>query len=416
MLIQAAGSTFGTYFHDTTFGESHVGGVGCVIDGCPPRLPISEADMQVETMVALVLVHQPMAQYAQCNLFPLNPALQEPMQLPNLEPAKISLGKMEALRVVVGWIDGCLGGGGLGSVVALGGSMGWIQGPQQGVAAAMEQTVVMQWSKAAAVQWRHRGRFLRRQVFHVGGGRVAALDGVWMRVPLFSALLLSDSQFSKSYSQFLNAFIIAMLRPMTFKRTPRGNAKGSPVNLMIEDQSRLTEKRPRPNCPEPICWAVVDSFQIQHKLEGNTKLWISWTMELKRVAGGFWQVGGARVHGSGGHWRFRCWSRWWQMGAVLGGGIMVVAAEVIGAHGGFWVRNREAAVMDRQQGGSDVTEQGGSSAMEATRLVSQAAALTSWQHGGSISAAHSADNGSTGMGRTSLPLWGNNRGWFSGFR
>ncbi|KAG5547343.1 hypothetical protein RHGRI_013128 [Rhododendron griersonianum] len=104
------------------------------------------------------------------------------------------------------------------------------------------------------------------------------------------------------------------------------------------------------------------------------------------------------------------------MGAVLGGKIMVAAAVAIGAHGGFWVSNREAAVMDRQQGGSDVTEQGGSSAMEATRVVSQAAALTSWQHGGSISAAHGGDNGSTGMGGASLPLWGSNRGWFSGFR
>ncbi|KAL2555361.1 Chorismate synthase [Forsythia ovata] len=46
--IQASGSTFGTYFRVTTFGESHGGGVGCVIDGCPPRLPLSEADMQVD--------------------------------------------------------------------------------------------------------------------------------------------------------------------------------------------------------------------------------------------------------------------------------------------------------------------------------------------------------------------------------
>ncbi|CAA3026864.1 chorismate synthase 1, chloroplastic [Olea europaea subsp. europaea] len=46
--IQAAGSSYGTYFRVTTFGESHGGGVGCVIDGCPPRLPLSEADMQVD--------------------------------------------------------------------------------------------------------------------------------------------------------------------------------------------------------------------------------------------------------------------------------------------------------------------------------------------------------------------------------
>ncbi|ERN15965.1 chorismate synthase 2, chloroplastic [Amborella trichopoda] len=43
-----SGNTFGTVFRVTTFGESHGGGVGCVIDGCPPRIPLSEADMQVE--------------------------------------------------------------------------------------------------------------------------------------------------------------------------------------------------------------------------------------------------------------------------------------------------------------------------------------------------------------------------------
>ncbi|KAK4366530.1 hypothetical protein RND71_014410 [Anisodus tanguticus] len=46
--IQATGSTYGNYFRVTTFGESHGGGVGCIIDGCPPRLPLSESDMQVE--------------------------------------------------------------------------------------------------------------------------------------------------------------------------------------------------------------------------------------------------------------------------------------------------------------------------------------------------------------------------------
>ncbi|KAK4279686.1 hypothetical protein QN277_011425 [Acacia crassicarpa] len=46
LQIQAAGSTYGNYFRVTTYGESHGGGVGCVIDGCPPRLPLSEADMQ----------------------------------------------------------------------------------------------------------------------------------------------------------------------------------------------------------------------------------------------------------------------------------------------------------------------------------------------------------------------------------
>ncbi|XP_073304841.1 chorismate synthase 2, chloroplastic [Primulina huaijiensis] len=46
--IQASGSTFGTYFRVTTFGESHGGGVGCVIDGCPPRIPLTVADLQVD--------------------------------------------------------------------------------------------------------------------------------------------------------------------------------------------------------------------------------------------------------------------------------------------------------------------------------------------------------------------------------
>ena len=36
--IPRAGSTFGRIFRVTTFGESHGGGVGCVVDGVPPRL------------------------------------------------------------------------------------------------------------------------------------------------------------------------------------------------------------------------------------------------------------------------------------------------------------------------------------------------------------------------------------------
>ncbi|KAG4181114.1 hypothetical protein ERO13_A10G206400v2 [Gossypium hirsutum] len=46
LQIQAAGSTFGNYFRVTTFGESNGGGVGCIVDGCPPRIPLSEADLQ----------------------------------------------------------------------------------------------------------------------------------------------------------------------------------------------------------------------------------------------------------------------------------------------------------------------------------------------------------------------------------
>jgi hypothetical protein len=40
------GNTFGHLFRITTWGESHGGGVGVVIDGCPPRLELSEADIQ----------------------------------------------------------------------------------------------------------------------------------------------------------------------------------------------------------------------------------------------------------------------------------------------------------------------------------------------------------------------------------
>jgi chorismate synthase len=42
------GNTFGQLFRVTTFGESHGGGIGVVIDGCPPKIDISDADIQRE--------------------------------------------------------------------------------------------------------------------------------------------------------------------------------------------------------------------------------------------------------------------------------------------------------------------------------------------------------------------------------
>ena len=39
-------NTFGHLFRITTWGESHGGGVGVVVDGCPPCLPLTEADIQ----------------------------------------------------------------------------------------------------------------------------------------------------------------------------------------------------------------------------------------------------------------------------------------------------------------------------------------------------------------------------------
>ncbi|HEY8606783.1 MAG TPA: chorismate synthase [Noviherbaspirillum sp.] len=43
-----SGNTIGTLFTVTTFGESHGAGIGCVVDGCPPGMPLSEADIQPE--------------------------------------------------------------------------------------------------------------------------------------------------------------------------------------------------------------------------------------------------------------------------------------------------------------------------------------------------------------------------------
>jgi len=40
------GSTFGQLFRLATFGESHGGGVGVVVDGCPPRLPLTVEEIQ----------------------------------------------------------------------------------------------------------------------------------------------------------------------------------------------------------------------------------------------------------------------------------------------------------------------------------------------------------------------------------
>jgi chorismate synthase len=43
-----AGNTFGQVFRVTTWGESHGPALGAVIDGCPPRLPLSAADLEEE--------------------------------------------------------------------------------------------------------------------------------------------------------------------------------------------------------------------------------------------------------------------------------------------------------------------------------------------------------------------------------
>lgn len=40
-------SLFGSLLRVMTFGESHGNGVGCIIEGIPPGLPLTEADVQV---------------------------------------------------------------------------------------------------------------------------------------------------------------------------------------------------------------------------------------------------------------------------------------------------------------------------------------------------------------------------------
>ena len=45
-----AGNTFGKVFRVTTWGESHGPALGAVIDGCPPRLPLTAAD--IDTVLA----------------------------------------------------------------------------------------------------------------------------------------------------------------------------------------------------------------------------------------------------------------------------------------------------------------------------------------------------------------------------
>src|SRR3974390_3185166 len=41
-----SGNSIGKLFTVTTFGESHGPAMGCIVDGCPPGLPLSEAELQ----------------------------------------------------------------------------------------------------------------------------------------------------------------------------------------------------------------------------------------------------------------------------------------------------------------------------------------------------------------------------------
>ena len=43
-----SGNTFGKIFKITTFGESHGLAMGCILDGCPPNISLSNEDIQLE--------------------------------------------------------------------------------------------------------------------------------------------------------------------------------------------------------------------------------------------------------------------------------------------------------------------------------------------------------------------------------
>lgn len=47
-LNMGSGNTFGRAFRISTWGESHGGGVGVTLDGCPPRLELSREEIQVD--------------------------------------------------------------------------------------------------------------------------------------------------------------------------------------------------------------------------------------------------------------------------------------------------------------------------------------------------------------------------------
>ena len=47
-VFMGIGNSFGKIFKISTFGESHGGGVGVIVDGCPPRIPLSVGDVQYE--------------------------------------------------------------------------------------------------------------------------------------------------------------------------------------------------------------------------------------------------------------------------------------------------------------------------------------------------------------------------------
>ena len=46
--VFGTGNSFGRTFRISTYGESHGGGVGVILDGCPPRIPLNREEVQKE--------------------------------------------------------------------------------------------------------------------------------------------------------------------------------------------------------------------------------------------------------------------------------------------------------------------------------------------------------------------------------
>ena len=47
-LLMGTGNSFGRVFRISTWGESHGGGVGVTLDGCPPRIPLTREEIQYD--------------------------------------------------------------------------------------------------------------------------------------------------------------------------------------------------------------------------------------------------------------------------------------------------------------------------------------------------------------------------------
>ena len=53
-VTMGVGNSFGRLFRISTWGESHGGGVGVTLDGCPPRLPITEEEGRRHTLDSIL--------------------------------------------------------------------------------------------------------------------------------------------------------------------------------------------------------------------------------------------------------------------------------------------------------------------------------------------------------------------------